>query len=358
MELHQLVHTLNYGDAISNEALIIQRIMRERGVESRIYSVHAHEKVKEFVTDYRKCESDMCGNGIDKSSCVLFHYSIASPLSAVFDRLTNVRRGVVYHNLTPPNWFWRYNPRVVADLEVGHKEFPEIIKKADFVIADSEYNCAEVRALGCAEVSVLPLAFDVERWKLPANPGIVAACRGHHGKNILHVGRVAPNKCIEDIIKAFYFYHHKIERKSKLWLIGIDIDTELYAFELRRLVHELRLQEAVEFVGGVHDSELRAFYENADLYMCMSEHEGFCVPLLEAMWFGVPIIAYDACAVKDTLGNAGFLLAHKSPAENAELMHMIINQAEIREPAVENGKRRVEQFGVDAFRDALGKLIY
>ncbi len=354
MEIHQLVHTLNYGDAISGEALAIRRILTEMGIPSRIYVVNAHEKVREFAVDWRKLEGDIAHS---KDVSVVHHYSLGSPLNGLYLNLSGTRRAIIYHNLTPERWFESYNYRVTQDLISGRKELPALLAVSDLALADSEYNLSELREMGVAEGFVLPLLLDEEKWQVPANPGIKGVLSGHGGRNFLHVGRLAPNKRLEDIIKAFYFYHHKIDKQSRLWLIGGDIDTEIYSFELRRLVTELRLKEAVTFVGSVADSELRSFYENSDLYLCMSEHEGFCVPLLEAMHFGLPIIAFDSCAVKDTLGGAGVLVEKKLPAAIAELMNIIVNDATLRSQLIESGRKRVLGFNTRMFAAALKREL-
>lgn len=358
MRIIQLVHTLNYGDAISGEAITISRILTEQKITNAIYSVHAHEKVAQYCRNWQTLPADLQAAESNGEPVVLIlHYSIASPLNKLFREISNVKRVLIYHNLTPVEWFQAYNSRVREDLEIGRDELRSLLSIPDLVVADSRFNKLELQRYGRFDVEVLPLLLDEQKWNIGANAGIRAALRGHGGKNILHVGRMAPNKCVEDIIKSFYFYHHKIERRSKLWLIGNDVDTEIYSFELRRLVTELRLKEAVEFVGAVADSELKAFYENADLYLCMSEHEGFCVPLLEAMYFGVPVIAYDACAVGETLGEAGILLGQKLPAETAELMNIVITDKSVREELQQRGRARATQFGLASFTEAFFKLI-
>lgn len=350
MNIHQFVHTLSYGDAISGEAVAIQRMLRAAGHGSEIYCLHSHEKVKHCARSWELFTADLDREeAAGVPTAVIMHYSIGSPLNALYVNEPRIARALIYHNLTPDHWFHRYNPRVVADLQQGRRELPELLRSVDVVLADSEYNRGELREFGCERAEVLPLFIDTEKWSVPANPGIARAVRGHGGKNVVHVGRLAPNKCVEDILKAFYFYHHKIERRSKLWLVGMDIDTEIYSFELRRLIAELRLKESVEFVGTLADSELRSVYEGADVYLCMSEHEGFCVPLIEAMYFGVPVIAFDSTAVGDTLGQGGILLARKAPAETAELMHLIISDPELRNKMIAAGKARVREFGPETF---------
>jgi len=353
VRVHQFVHTLNYGDAISGEALLIQRVLAEMGIEGEIYSVNTHEKLIGKTRDWR----DFAVAEDDGPTAVLLHYSIGSPLNQKLLDTPNILRGLIYHNLTPVEWYAPYNAVVAANLALGREELPRLLPAMDVVLADSEYNRSELDEMGCPQSQVLSLALDTEKWKIAPNPGIAANLSGSGERNILHVGRFAPNKCIEDIIKAFYFYHHKIEEKSTLWLIGADIDTEIYSFELRRLVSELRLKHAVRFVGSVSDCELSAYYQNADLYLCMSEHEGFCVPLLEAMRFGVPTIAFAATAVPETLGDGGFLVQEKRHSEIAELMNEILQNQKLREDTVRRGQARAAEFSEARFGEALRKTV-
>jgi len=260
VRIDQFVHTLNYGDAISGEALALARILRGKGCESSIYALHAHEKLKREYRPWTSFNGDVSERGKGQGQGIILHYSIGSPLNDVFVKSRGLRKALIYHNLTPADWFSSYNSRVASDLANGLKELPLLLEASDLIIADSQFNRDELCGLTGKEIDVLPLFLDESKWRIEPNRGISSVLRGHGGRNILHVGRLAPNKCVEDIIKAFYFYHHKIERRSRLWLVGTDIDTEIYSFEMRQLVSELRLREAVTFVGSVADCELRAFY--------------------------------------------------------------------------------------------------
>ncbi len=349
--IDQFVHTLQYGDAISGEALTIMRLLREMGYKSDIYSVHTHEKLKGIPLDISTFKEDSSGHA------VLLHYSITSPFNELYASLKHAFRVLVYHNLTPVEWYSPYNSRVTADLIKGREELPLLLKETDLVLADSSFNAKEVKEMGAGEVQVLPLTLDPERWNKPANPGILAALRDHGGRNILHVGRFAPNKCIEDIIKGFYFYHHKFDKDSKLWLVGSDTDTEIYSFELRKLTQTLRLKGLVEFVGSVSDDELRAFFEGSDIYVCMSEHEGFCVPLIEALYFKLPVIAYNATAIPETIGDGGILMNKKDPLYLGILMHQLLNDSKQKSNLIEYGLRHIEKYHLDAFKTSLREKL-
>ncbi|MEZ4753646.1 MAG: glycosyltransferase [Bdellovibrionota bacterium] len=347
--IHQLVHTLSYGDAISGEVLALQRCLQEAGFESEVYSINVHPKLEGRARSYKNFPKNFTGE-------VVLHYSLGSPLNDLYRSLNAAKRGLIYHNLTPPDWFAGVNPRIVKDIEAGAEELPELCGITDLLLADSAFNASEIKKLGFS-AEVLELPIDPKRWEEPANPGIASLVQGTPGIHLLHVGRLAPNKCIEDIIKTFYFLHHHITEASTLWLVGIDIDTEVYSFSLKRLAHELGVDKAINFAGCLADSEVRALYENCSAYICMSEHEGFCVPLIEAMSFGLPVIAYAASAVPDTLGNGGILIKEKNHPELAELINEISNNTELRNKLVSAGKRRVKSLSFDKFSARVAELF-
>lgn len=348
-QIYQLVHTLSYGDAISGEVLALHRAFEESGRESKIFAVHEHPKLKGSSISHTDFPVDFDGT-------VILHYSIGSPINGVYRNLEKANRVIIYHNLTPVHWFEKINPRVRDDLKAGFQELPELCALSDRIIADSSFNASEIRDHGF-EAEVLNLSVDPARWDEPTNPGIAAAIQGAPGIHLLHVGRLAPNKCIEDIIKIFYFLHHYVEKNSQLWLPGIDIDTELYSFSLKRLVHELDLERAVHFCGCVADSELRAMYEHCTAYVCMSEHEGFCLPAVEAMHFGMPVIAYASSALPDTVGSGGILIQEKRHAEIAELIAEIHNNQTLRDDLIRRGKSRSAELSFENFRDRALQLF-
>lgn len=347
--VHQLVHTLSYGDAISGEVLALKRIFREKGFESEVYSINTHPKYKHETLHYESFPENFSGK-------VVLHYSLGSPLNSLYRKLTQAKKFLIYHNLTPSKWFKSVNGRVFADIEDGVKELPELLKMTDTIVCDSHFNAQEISTMGFGS-KVLPLTVDPKKWEVRANPGIAELLRSDAKIHLLHVGRLAPNKCIEDIIKAFYFLHHHVERASKLWLIGIDHDTELYSFGLKRLVRELHLEEAVQFVGRLSDEEVRSFYENSSAFISMSEHEGFCVPLIEAMHFKCPVIAYDGSAISETLADGGILVKNKNPALLAELMFEVSRNTSLRDSLVERGLKRVSQFSFESFSTQVSSIF-
>jgi glycosyltransferase involved in cell wall biosynthesis len=174
--------------------------------------------------------------------------------------------------------------------------------------------------------------------------------------NFLHVGRLVPNKRIEDVLKVFYFYRRRINPDSRLFLVGIDTDMEIYSVALRQMIHDLGLS-GVSFPGRVSQRELVTYYRLAHVYLCMSEHEGFCVPLVEAMYLGVPVIAFAAGAVPETLAEAGALVVRKEFAEIAELAAVLCEDAGVREALVAAGRRRAAAFLPEVVAPRVRELI-
>ncbi|MBX7144609.1 MAG: glycosyltransferase family 4 protein [Oligoflexia bacterium] len=349
MELHQLVHTLSYGDAISGEVIGLQRCFRELGYNSEIFCINTHPKYKGLTQPYQTLSPDFSGE-------VLLHYSLGSPLNELYRSFRSARRSLIHHNLTPAHWFASTNPRIAHDIERGVRELPELCAITDRLIADSRFNAQELAGLG-HPAQVLELPIDPQKWSVPANPGILSLLRSDPSFHILHVGRLAPNKCIEDVIRSFYFLKKYVHQASKLWLIGIDIDTELYSFGLKRLVHELGLDDAVCFTGQRDDGEVKAFYQASHAYLCMSEHEGFCLPIIEAMFFDLPVVAYASTALPDTVGTAGVLLREKRHPQIAEVLFDVCRDSALRQRLIAAGRERVGQLSFDVFQKRVAELF-
>lgn len=347
--VHQLVHTLSYGDAISTEVLALQRVLLGMGYDSDIFAIHEHPLLKGRSVPFSALAQRGEGD-------IILHYSLGSPLNPLYETWNSGRKTLVYHNITPARWYRSINQRVADDIEAGLRDLPHLCRVSDAIWADSPYNAHEIGELGFTS-EVLELLVDPARWDGARNEGIYASVNSSPGVQVLHVGRLAPNKCVEDIIKSFYFLVKYIDPKARLRLVGIDTDTELYSFSLRELANHLGIGYAVEFVGPLSDSEVRAMYEASDVYLCMSEHEGFCLPIIEAMHFGLPVVAYAAGAVPDTLGNGGVLLYEKKHAEIGQLLGDIARPGELRELLIRNGRERVGYFSFERFAARVRELL-
>ncbi len=347
--IHQLVHTLSYGDAISSEVLALDRAWRELGCSSEIVALHTHPRYHGKTKHFEWAQEQ-------SPDTLVLHYSLGSPLNDLYRASTAKERVLIYHNITPPHWFRAVNPRVRRNIEAGIRDLEELCRLSDRIIADSPYNAGEIEAFGLT-AEVLPLPIDPSRWTVSANPGIAAMLRADTRPHLLHVGRIAPNKRLEDLIKILFVLHTAFHKKAVLWLVGIDTDTELYGFALKRMAREFGLEDYVRFTGGLTDEEVRAFYQNSSIYLCMSEHEGYCYPVLEAMHFGLPVIAYDAGAIATTIGEGGLVVGTKDPGLLGALVAELLDDAELRAHMIAAGRAQVAAASYERFRENVARLF-
>jgi glycosyltransferase involved in cell wall biosynthesis len=337
--VHQLVPNFGPGDAIGNHVRALQGLLRGWGYASDVYAQHIDRTVARearFYRHYREVSRP--------DTTVLFHFSIGSEVTAFFAGLPD-RRVVIFHNITPPEYFVGVNARVADRCRRGRWELGRLAGVTDLALGVSEFNRQELVTAGFRRTGVLPLLVD---WSQYAHPPVRRLAEAHAGRTtLLHVGRIAPNKRIEDLLKAFYFYR-RLDPGCRLLVVGSAVDMEAYLAGCQKLAAELGLLDAVVFTGAVSQAELCTYYRVASAYLCLSEHEGFCVPLLEAMHFGVPIVAYAATGVPGTLGDAGLLVADKDFPTIAELVHGVVTDPALRARVVAGQQARLRTFDAAA----------
>jgi glycosyltransferase involved in cell wall biosynthesis len=252
------------------------------------------------------------------------------------------KKVMMYHNITPAEFFVGVSEHVYHLAKGGRKELASLSGCMDLCFCDSEFNRRELVALGYENVHVVPLLMDFSLLDIPADTKIVS--RYSDGwKNIVFVGRVAPNKKQEDAIRVFYYYKKYIDPRSRLFLVGTSRQTPRYQVILENLVERLGLTDVI-FTGSVTQGKLVAYYRIAHAFVCMSEHEGFGVPLVEAMYHKVPIIAYEAGAVPEILGGAGVLVREKNHQAVAELLNLLLEDEEFRSEVIRGQDARVGYF--------------
>ena len=345
--VHQLLAALAYGDAIGDEALAIQRHLREAGFDSDIFAEKVHPRMAHLARplwQYREVSSP-------DTVCV-YHFSIGSAAGRMIyhapDRLV-----AVYHNITPARFFLGFHPHLVGLCHHGRRELATFAPRTELALGDSEYNRQELEDSGFARTAVLPIVLDLARYEQPASPVTLDLVAGGR-TNLLFVGRIIPNKRIEDLLAAYAFYRQR-DPRSRLLLVGDYRGHERYYARLREraLLLGLSLGEDVVFTGHVEHDDLLACYAASHLFLCLSEHEGFCVPLLEAMVFGLPVVAYDAGAVRETLRGAGVLLADKDPAVVAELLWRLRVEGPLRRAVLGTQQRALSDLQKTDFRALL-----
>ncbi len=335
-QVHQLLAALSYGDAIGNEALAIQAHLRRAGFASDIFAEHVHPRMAHLARPlwhYPQVSGP--------ETVCLFHFSIGSASERLIfqapDRLVSI-----YHNITPPEFFLGFHPHLAGLCYHGRRELQAFAPRTELALGDSEYNRRELEAAGYRQTGVLPIVLD---WSLYARrPSPVARRLYADGRrNILFVGRVIPNKRIDDLVRAFACYQRWVEPRSRLLLVGDYRGHERYLRRLREMVEALRVEEVV-LTGQVDHDDLLAYYSLADAFLCLSEHEGFCVPLIEAMALGVPVLAFEAGAVRETLRGGGLLLRDKHPELVGELLGEVVAQGPLRRAVLETQARALAEW--------------
>ena len=324
--VHQVLATLGYGDAIGHEVLGTQRVLRKAGYQSDIFVETADPRLESLTRDYREL--------VDAShpdNLLLHHFSLGSKASRTAYALPD-RMALIYHNITPPEYFVGVHRTLARQCFRGRRELRAYVDRCDLALGDSTFNCQDLQTLGFPRTAVLPVVPDFSH--LDDEPQrFVAEQFDDEWTNILFVGRVIANKRIEDLIRFFHAYHTTRNPRSRLLIVGVFSLFERYFAALTHLVAELHLAN-VHFVGHVTDAELVAYYELADLFLCASEHEGFCVPIVEAFYKQVPVLAYAATAVPATMDGAGVLFEDRHPARVAALMDAVLSNDQLQDAIV------------------------
>jgi glycosyltransferase involved in cell wall biosynthesis len=323
-EVHQIVAALSPGDAVCNEALAFQRLLRARGYESEVYA----GAIAPEMTGLGLPASDYSRRGSPPGTASIFHFAIGSPVA---ERVLAGTEPLIlrYHNVTPHEFFLGFSGHLVGLTYHGARDLARFAPRASLGLAVSEFNRRDLEAASFKATEVLPLAMNMEALDEPPDPVVTSQFRDGR-KNLIFVGRVAPNKKIEDLVRVFCAFQRYVEPESRLFIVGDGRGFEHYARRLRELVSHLRIDEVV-FAGAVTQSELNAYYRLADVFLGLSEHEGYGAPLIEAMRFGLPVVAFDAGAVRETLQGGGILLTGKEPEVVAELLGMVMRDKAFRE---------------------------
>jgi L-malate glycosyltransferase len=346
-EVHQLLSALTDHDAVGNDTLEIRKMLRERGYRSDIYTEHFSPGQK----SYRKPFSSLARD--NERAVLLYHFSLYSDLPARIKDFPG-KKVLIYHNVTPPEFFRPYDEDLYRLCEAGRRQLGELRDMFDLALGVSDYNRRELEALGFRNTGVLPILVDLDKYDRYDRAACAALRDGH--TNLLFVGRLAPNKKQEDLVIIFYYYHKYINPRSRLYIVGND-QVRGYAQKLKRLVADAGLEGSVLFTGEVSDRDLSLYYRAADVFLCMSEHEGFCVPLVEAMHFSIPIIAYDCTGISSTMGPSGILVRKKDYATIAGIIGAVMDRADLREGIVRQQRIRLGEFEREKIADRLDGMI-
>src|SRR5438552_7513616 len=345
----QIVPTLAYGDAIGNDAFELQRLFWRRGVQSEIFVDEAKPEVRAFARSWRDLRAERSTAGL-----TLIHMSMGNDAIDEIAKLPG-RKAVVYHNITPARYFSGCNPAAEKYAEIGRRQLKDLASRAELGIAESEFNRRELEELGYAKTAVVPIIVDWSAFVVEPDPAVTKAL-SEERTSIVTVGQLLPHKGIHDVVATFARYRER-DRGARLYLVGSTAMSAQYIERLRADVERLGLRDAVTFAGSVPIESLVAYYRGATALLTLSEHEGFCVPLLEAMRSDLPIVAYAAGAIPDTLGDAGILLNDKTPETVAAALERVVGDRDLRKDLIAKGRVRLAEFTPDRvgerLRDAL-----
>ncbi|RMF02568.1 MAG: glycosyltransferase [Chloroflexi bacterium] len=350
LRIDQFHTNVSPGSSITNQILNLQDMLRGMGYHSRIVCEQMPDRFPERIESmaaYTRRAS--------AADVLLLHFSL-NYSQTVMDWLKALpcRKVLIYHNITPHAWFAGINNVYWEAARTGRAQLSQLRPLVQAGWGDSAYNCRELQANNWEQTGVLPIIFNPARVKGRAERKILK--RWQKGVNILFVGRISPNKRLEDVILSFYYFKQFVNAEARLFLMGAAGGMERYLNYLQTLVQRLALRD-VFFTGHTLPKDWRAYYQIADIYLSMSEHEGFGIPLLESMYFEVPIIAYKAAAIPETLGGSGILISKKNFAAIAELMGLVVEDHALRAEIIAGQNRRLQDFMPSAVKPRLEGLL-
>jgi glycosyltransferase involved in cell wall biosynthesis len=347
--VHQVLATLGYGDAIGNQVLGIQRVLRAAGYRSDIFVETADPRLEPLTRDFRELPGES-----DPDHVLIHHFSIGSKASRVAYALPD-RMILVYHNITPPQYFVDIHKLLARFCYHGRRELGAYVDRCDLALGDSEFNRQELQDLGFARTGVLPVVADFSHLDVEPND-MVAGEFDDGWTNILFVGRVIPNKRIEHLIRFYTVYKTRYNPRSRLLIVGSSQQFERYQAMLFDLVGRLGVSD-VHFTGHVSNEELTAYYDVADVFLCASEHEGFCVPLVEAFYKRIPVLAWAKTAVPATMDGAGVLYENADPGEVAALVDLVVSDADLQARILRTQDGALERMAARHLAGALLPLV-
>ncbi len=352
MNIYQIVTTLNFGDAIGNDVIAIKHVIEDMGLKTAVYSESIAPKVKEpncmTLEHFPKLHDD---------DIVIYHMGNGSPLNEAVTHL-DCRKIMIYHNITPYEFFNLDSPSASENCRKGLQDVKTVMRgKFNAYIADSAFNKSDLVRMGypADSISVIPVIVPLDDYKQKPDASMVEEL-SDGVTNIVFVGRIAPNKKHEDLIRTFAYYKKHVNHDSRLILVGSSNADGMYFRDLQAYIEELNVKDVV-FAGHISFAEILAIYKTAHVFLCMSEHEGFCVPLLEAMTFDVPIIAYDACAVPETLGGAGVVVDNKDPVFLSKVIDGIVKNQAMRSQIIKAQRERLKYFEYERIKNQFQEFL-
>ena len=353
--VHQFVPALLPRDATGDHTRALRDAFRAAGWESEIYVEAAHDELQHEATYFEKYPAKARPGDV-----LLYQLGTSSPVA---EFLLGRPEPLVldYHNVTPESFYEAWEEHTVAKVALARRQVAELAPRAILGIADSAFNARELTELGCPATEVVPILVDLDADGGAVDDAELARLSARHGTAtvLLFVGRISPNKSHEHLVAALWTYRHLYDPDARLHLVGPTVTPD-YAAAVFAYADELGLADAVHHGEGLTTGQLGAWYEDADVFVCLSRHEGFCIPLPEAMRAGTPIVALDAGAVAETLSDAGILLPTARPATVAAAVDRVRRDRRLADLLVAAGHRRLGDFAArrtrERFVEVLGRV--
>ncbi len=338
MRVDQLIPAFHRGDAIGDTADHLRQFFLSQGFLSDIYCLTRDSVLEEESQLFTSFPEP------DPADITILHFALPSPLTQAFIKLPS-QKVMIYHNITPHTYFERFNPEMVHISRLGREELKSLSSHVQLSLADSEYNCHELTALGFKKTEVFPLFIDYKKYEKPSS-SFMYKIFDDDRINILFVGRIVPNKRIDALIKVVFYYKKYISPLVRLIVVGKTASLPKYYESLVRLADEFYLKpEEICFTGHIPDEEMFALYKASDVFLSLSEHEGFGLPFVEGMIFDLPIIAFNSTAVPYTLGDSGVLINDNESVDKiGELIHLVAHDEALRKEIITSQRQQLERY--------------
>jgi len=349
MRLDQYIPVAAKYDAITSNALAIRKILQQEGYESEIFTdsfkLFDQQKFRHSY-EYRCEENDV----------LIVHFSMGSNFYEILNKYSS-KKILYFQGITPPKYFENYERRYFYSMTRGLIQLNKLQKVFSHMIASSEFNSQELTNLGYKNIEKLPPIYDFRKLKsIEINQNLQELLQKQN--NIIFIGRISPHKCQHDVIKAFYAYHKLFDQNAKLFLVGSYSGMEKYKRALDNLILSLELSNFVIFTGSVSEEDKFTYYSLCQLFLSMTEHEGFFVPGVEAMFTSLPILAYDKSgALPETCGDSAVYFSEKNFVKIATMMDVIINDQNIRQVIIDKQKLMLPKYMNDEFSINLKRIV-
>lgn len=349
MTIYQIVTTLSYGDAVGNHILALKSAIQEIGYKTEVLAERIDQRLGHEgrnINENFKTEKD---------DIIIYHLATATDLNYRLCKFP-CRKILIYHNITPPYYFSIYDKQVEKNCITGLNQVKMLADKIDYCLPVSEFNKQDLINMGFrCPIDVVPILIKFEDYNQAVDQTILKQYSDDL-TNIIFVGRIAPNKKQEDVILSFYYYKKYYNPNARLFLVGSYNGMEKYHDRLLDFCKRLNLSD-VYFTGHISFDKMLAYYQIANVFLCMSEHEGFCVPLVESMYFNIPIIAYNSSAIKETLGGCGILLHNKNYLETAGIINKVVSDPELASAIVAKEKKRLKDLNPKKIKKQFSILL-